>query len=150
MLLTKVPGAPVLLRDFYRATIPAAPTGNKQLWAREIYPCWGCGEIHGGSHGIKGEEDDGPCMVASRGASEQAGSWWAEGSDVCVRSSECYGACSGRSRAFYSKPLVKRSLEIALAIATSAAAIKAAEIRSSESGERQLKIRQVKRESERG
>lgn len=48
---------------------------------------------------------------------------------------------------FYSKPLVRHSLEIALAIATSAAAIKAEEIRSSE---RQLKIRQVKRESERG
>lgn len=50
-------------------------------------------------------------------------------------------------RAFYSKPLVRRSLEIELAIATSAAAIKAEEIRSSE---RLLKIRQVKRESERG
>lgn len=69
---------------------------------------------------------------------------------MCVRSRECYGACSGRSRAFYSIPLVKHSLEIALAIATSAAVIKAAEICSSESGERQLKIRQVKRESERG
>ena len=42
---------------------------------------------------------------------------------------------------------MKRSLKIALAIATSAATIKAEEICSLESCEKQLKIRQVKREN---
>lgn len=62
---------------------------------KEICPCWGWGEIQGGSHGIKGEESDGFCTFVSR------------------------RGC----RAFYSKPLVRRSLEIALAIATSAAEV---------------------------
>jgi len=49
---------------------------------------------------------------------------------------------------FYSKPSMKCSLKIALAIATSAATIKAEEICSSESCEKQLKLRWVKKEKE--